>query len=527
MRVGELILAGGIALSIIISPAAHARPFGGGRGIGAGVSTEVPGPSVALVASASYNIGGSPFQVYTCTTNYYVSTTGNDSTGNGSPGNPWATVQHADSTSPAAGSCINVAGGTYTFTFEWIVAHGGSSAAAPGYVTYRCTGNIATADNSSPGNTCMFKSSSSGQSLIGDTATPYVVFDGFELNCNGNTGLVGITTYDMGSPGLAHHVWSLNNYIHDCQQSGLELDTSDYMFALHNLIINNSNTGGFQGSGIAFVTEYPITGYSPTSADIQVAGGFSPQIHNLIDWNVSHDNKCTTCVTGTYNGGVLGTGTCTGTAGTHTDGNGIIMDSFYVFAYPYTSEVAFNVSYNNGGGGVHVGSGGTGAVFIIANNTAYDNYQDPCNTGTARGDIDATGSGGEITNSSFYFNNIEWAYGNNTPSNCFVGGYGPLSCNSPTLGGTQSTPGNAWQNNISNNTLGFGSDRVASPDTFPTSGANKNYATPTSPSWAAPNSGNFALSGGSIAIGEGQTPSYLSAQAVDAGACYHTLSTCP
>ena len=48
---------------------------------------------------------------------YYVATTGSDTTGDGSSGNPWATIQHAISdSSVVAGDTINVADGTYTIT---------------------------------------------------------------------------------------------------------------------------------------------------------------------------------------------------------------------------------------------------------------------------------------------------------------------------------------------------------------------------------------------------------------------------
>ena len=45
---------------------------------------------------------------------YYVSKSGNDTTGDGSQGNPWLTVQKAYSTvSTAGGHTINVGAGTY------------------------------------------------------------------------------------------------------------------------------------------------------------------------------------------------------------------------------------------------------------------------------------------------------------------------------------------------------------------------------------------------------------------------------
>lgn len=47
---------------------------------------------------------------------YFVATTGNDTTGDGSIGNPWATPQKALDTVPTNGSIINLRGGTYAKT---------------------------------------------------------------------------------------------------------------------------------------------------------------------------------------------------------------------------------------------------------------------------------------------------------------------------------------------------------------------------------------------------------------------------
>lgn len=49
-------------------------------------------------------------------TNYYVSTTGNDATGDGSSGNPWQTIQHAvdNLADVSATNIINIEAGTYT-----------------------------------------------------------------------------------------------------------------------------------------------------------------------------------------------------------------------------------------------------------------------------------------------------------------------------------------------------------------------------------------------------------------------------
>ena len=66
----------------------------------------------------------------------YVATTGNDTTGDGSSGNPWATISHAISQAAPTGDTINVADGEYTITSKILVNKG---------VTI--TGNIANPEN--------------------------------------------------------------------------------------------------------------------------------------------------------------------------------------------------------------------------------------------------------------------------------------------------------------------------------------------------------------------------------------------
>ncbi len=47
------------------------------------------------------------------------------------------------------------------------------------------------------------------------------------------------------------------------------------------------------------------------------------------------------------------------------------------------------------------------------------------------------------------------------------------------------------------------------------------------PLLADPKRGNFALRASSPAIGYGKPQNYLSPQAVDVGACFHTARDCP
>jgi len=57
------------------------------------------------------------FSTFFCfATTYYISTTGNDATGNGTIGNPWKTLSKATSTITTSGNIIHVNAGTYTET---------------------------------------------------------------------------------------------------------------------------------------------------------------------------------------------------------------------------------------------------------------------------------------------------------------------------------------------------------------------------------------------------------------------------
>ena len=132
-------------------------------------------------------------------------------------------------------------------------------------------------------------------------------------------------------------------------KSGLQLNNSEYLYAIHNTLYGNANTQcDAQGSGISYWAPNAVAGYTPTADDetnpnpllgpTWVNG--SSFFHNVIEWNVTYNNALTKC----------------GTASnpSDTDGNGIIMDSFLNNNYPNETLVAFNVTYNNGGGGIHI-----------------------------------------------------------------------------------------------------------------------------------------------------------------------------
>lgn len=137
-----------------------------------------PPPVAAAVAQdsgPSATLFGSPY--YSCLRNYYVAMTGSDSNGGTTSGNPWKTLQHANNSLPtggaAAGTCINVAPGTYSAGVG--ITAGGNLAASTGYLVYRCTtmdACIITASNAA------FFWYAPAQPADGS----YVIIDGFKMS---------------------------------------------------------------------------------------------------------------------------------------------------------------------------------------------------------------------------------------------------------------------------------------------------------------------------------------------------------
>jgi parallel beta-helix repeat protein len=477
-------------------------------------AVQVPGPSAALHAA--------PY--YTCLRNFYVATNGN----NGNPGTsaqPWLTLQHANSSSRAPGDCINVTPGTYS---GMTISHGGNLASATGYVAYRCQ----TLDGCSvKGNAGNNRNAAIWFEISPSTAN-YVIIDGFNLagpgSASGPYGVgLNIWNGDNGGKISSHHIWVLNSIVSNFSQAGIEFAAGEYFYALHNTSYGNGgSTCDAQGSGIALFIPHPIPGYVPTADDKTnpnpLIGSFitgSDFFHNVFEWNVVYNNALTQCgnARNPYD----------------TDGNGIIMDTFGTrngnsIEYVNQTLVAFNVAYNNGGGGVHIFAS---EWVTVANNSCFNNYLDPYIRGSG-GCIDAANS-----YSNTYINNIAVTIpGTHGACADYVVPYSMLASailGSPPMGG----PGNSYRNNITN-LIGSGCRGevpMINADTYSAT-ANKKS---TAPLWvdvgttslgtesAPPVGVNFALQSGSPAIGYGLTETFLPSQSVDAGACSSTLSVCP
>lgn len=485
-----------------------------------GGGVEVAGPSVDV-----YN---APF--YTCLTTHYVATTGSDSNP-GTSGSPWLTLQHANDVGRTGGDCIYVAAGLYNQP-PLQINQGGNAPTPTGYVVYRCQ----TLDG------CHLLATTIGTGLVRISSANFVVWDGFELDGNdalvangGANVCIGSSNADEGLGNASHHLWVLNNILHHCNLAGVDFNNREWYYAYHNEVYHNAWESGFQGSGIGYVVAQCIeAGVPQCSASGSYTGGtgtyvpsgmdltFSPPYHVITAFNNVHDNKIApdnpvAC-------------------GAHSDGNGIIIDTWLDEAtlsitFPFQSLVWGNLTWANGGRGIHVFASSN---VTIANNTAFGNGTDTCLASFRLGDLSQAGGANNV-----WYNNV--TYSVLTPC---------CNLNCPTSNrqfcGGQNVPLAAGDgrgvvdvnNSYQHNTL-FGGLTNGQPALF---GNDINYFSclsnqcATDPVFVNGPSNNFALQSGSPDISYGvPVPNSLfsilsnsnSGQFVDSGACYHTLGTCP
>jgi hypothetical protein len=98
----------------------------------------------------------------------------------------------------------------------------------------------------------------------------YIIIDGFELEASGINGL-GVAT-----AAGQHHITAINNYMHDCGESGFGSVDSDYIVVENNIIARNSWLSRYCGSGISL--------YGAFRFDSE------PGFHNIIRNNTCLDN---------------------------------------------------------------------------------------------------------------------------------------------------------------------------------------------------------------------------------------------
>jgi hypothetical protein len=151
-----------------------------------------------------------------------------------------------------------------------------------------------------------------------------------------------------GPPTINHHIEVRNCIVHDFPGGGIGGADFDYITIENNIVYNNSWYGMYATSGISVFHSHDI---DDNTTDYK----------NIVRGNICYNNK-----------------TLIPWAGRDmlSDGNGIIIDdnknSQIQGGIPYTGRtlVENNISYNNGGSGIHAYSSNN--VDII-NNTAWNN----------------------------------------------------------------------------------------------------------------------------------------------------------
>ncbi|SFQ80959.1 choice-of-anchor D domain-containing protein [Hymenobacter arizonensis] len=290
---------------------------------------------------------------------YYVSAlTGSDTNDGLTPQTPLATIQKgADIVGP--GGKVFIMTGTYTRITRGAVLEFTRAGTPDAYITF----------TPYPGHNPIL--TSTGDSW--DTAVidgSYVILDGLEFaGNNANLTLAGAQESYLQSratPAVfnarfntnamavaknapAHHVIIRNCKVHDFPGGGIGVGGADYVTIENNTVYNNSWYTMYATSGISILGPKPIdtfTGYKMFVRGNTVYNNFTQ-----VRW------RRTSLA-----------------ADVISDGNGIILDvnngNQGTPVYTGRTLVENNVSYNNGGGGIHAFQ--VARVDII-NNTAYNN----------------------------------------------------------------------------------------------------------------------------------------------------------
>jgi parallel beta-helix repeat protein len=260
---------------------------------------------------------------------HYVATSGSDN-GTGSSNSPWRTINKAMSALLKPGDEVVVRSGTYREQI-WVTKDG----AADSYITIR---------SEVPGGALLRPPSSDAYSTL-NVQADYIKIEGFDVVGGGGHGI------DISG---AHHVTIRGNTAHGSGGSGITSTKSDWLTIEDNHVYGNSATNGYQTSGISLWQNVDL---APGNAEFR----------NIIRNNVTHDNVEGPAINWE-----------------HTDGNGIIIDGFHDTNYTYGTLIEGNLSYGNGGKGIHVF---LSDYVTVRNNTVWHNNIDNANQGTWRGEL--------------------------------------------------------------------------------------------------------------------------------------------
>ena len=354
--------------------------------------------------------------------NFFVTTTGNDSTGDGSSGNPWATGTHTIAHGLAPGDTVNIAAGFYN---ERLVPTVSGTAANPIKFVGTFSGNQAIA-------TLLPQPTTTNMGFqIGSLGSPvnYVQVSGFAPH--NTTPYTGFNVPGTSGVYINGHNNSIsNNFAWDCAYSGIyeEARTNGGVVSYSNIIAFNAcwtnggvgiscsgtNTlvlGNWMGLSVQFSAYY--SGHALDSvldADGAYYFGWNQQwISNVVfasDPSLAQNNQCHCDVTQTYgytSGNPMGYAHDILLSGntfinTNTDNiNGLGRNGAGMEMEGFSNVVAINNFFN-----IHHGvSGNTGwSNLTFLNNTLVGWTNDPNSNPDGVGL--ANGIGLKIQNNIFF-----------------------------------------------------------------------------------------------------------------------------
>ncbi|MFF3349007.1 choice-of-anchor Q domain-containing protein [Streptomyces sp. NPDC002779] len=293
-------------------------------------------------------------------TDYFVSDTGSDANHGTSPASPFRTIQAAaDRTTP--GSTVYIMNGSYGDTSPQGVVTVSRSGKPGAPITYRPY----------PGHHPVLKPVTGwdGFTVMGAS---YITVEGLEIKGNSDNITLEQAKRESSPTNAAmstnclivrpddengrnsHHITMRNNHTHKCPGAGIAAMFGDYFTIESNLVHSNAWYASWGNSGISILS--PVDVNDETGYKIFIRNNITYDNENKIEW---WECKCI------------------------SDGNGIIVDSTLPApegsgtpyqGYQGRTLVANNISYNNGGSGIHAYKGSN---VDIVNNTAYLNSRSP------------------------------------------------------------------------------------------------------------------------------------------------------
>lgn len=289
---------------------------------------------------------------------YYVSTTGNDSTGDGSIGNPWASCNHAVNVE----DYILWEDGTYTFStnnrFQPIVGNGRMHCWAQNF------GKAIITNSETHGTFWIWVSN--------------IDLEGFDLTATGTT--ASCVRIQPISAGTIRNIKVANNICRSAYfgcvatiaDSG-DLTGSDYIYIENNICYN-----GATASGTTYTSGIDIDGIQ----NVDSVAGYHVDIRGNLIYGNQNANATST----------------------HSDGQGIILDRLDgsdtgLAAYTQAILIADNFVFANGGPGIKVYRSPSAAV-TIKNNLVWADVQDPKYNGTVGEIVIDTSNNITTTNNS-------------------------------------------------------------------------------------------------------------------------------